>query len=515
MSIFHAINPANGQKLEPAIHESTSEEVSAAVAAAKNAFEQARGRPARWPAELLERIADRMMNLGDPLLERAQAETALPRPRLIGERARTVGQLKMFASIVREGSWVDATIDTADPKRTPAPRPDIRRMLVPRGPVAVFGASNFPLAFGTVGGDTASALAAGCAVVVKGHPSHPGTSALIAQAIGDAIRELKLPDGLFALLQGTRHDLSSALVQHPDISAVGFTGSLRAGRAIFDLAAARPAPIPVFAEMGSVNPLFILPGAMSERADKIATGLAGSVLLGVGQFCTKPGLIFTIGDDAALTGALAEMLSSAPAGTMLNQNLRESFTKALEQVATRPGVKTLTNGQPSQYASISPSLFETDAVTWQREQKLHEEAFGPAAVIVHCRNIDEALGCIDHLEGNLTGTLHISPSDHSDAAKLIPALSEKVGRVIINGYPTGVEVNNAIVHGGPYPATTDPGFTSVGSSAIARWVRPIAYQDLPDALLPEALRDSNPLGIERIINGVRTRDSVSEAQKGQ
>ena len=507
--VFRAVNPATGAELDPLIREASPRYAAAAVGVAVEAFEQTQDLPPRWSADLLERIADRIMDLGDALLDRGEAETALPQPRLTGERARTTNQLKMFAAIVREGSWVDAVIDTADAKRQPAPKPDLRRMLVPRGPVAVFGASNFPFAFGAVGGDTASALAAGCPVVAKGHPSHPGTSQLFADAVAAAIAELKLPKGLFALLQGRSHELSGALVEHPDITAVGFTGSLRAGRALFDLAAARPVPIPVFAEMGSVNPLFVLPGAIAEKRDKIAADVAGSVLLGNGQFCTKPGLLFTIGDDAELLAALRQRIAAQPAGTMHNPGLRESFTKQINAMAAVPGVRAAAQSQPAGYAAVTPSLFETDAATWKREHKLHEEAFGPATLVVHCKDATEAVDCIDHLEGSLTGTLHVGAGDDAAAEKLLRHLQAKVGRVIVNGYPTGVEVNAAIVHGGPYPATTDPGFTSVGSAAIARWVRLIAYQDVPDALLPPALRDANPLVIERTIDGRRTRDAVN------
>ena len=506
---FHAINPATGQALDPPIIEATTSDVDVTADAAQKAFEQTLDLPPRWPADLLDSIAGKIMDLGDALLDRGEAETALPRARLVGERGRTTSQIKMFAQSVREGSWVEAVIDTADPERKPAPRPDLRRMLRPRGPVAVFGASNFPFAFGAVGGDTASALAAGCPVIVKGHPSHPGTSALFVEAVRDAVKERGLPAAVFALLQGRSHELSAALVRHRAITAVGFTGSLKAGRALFDLAASRPDPIPVYAEMGSVNPIVLLPGALGARGEAIARDLSGSVLLGGGQFCTKPGLIFTIGDDSKnFVAALAKNVSPQSTCTMLNQNLRDNFRLRLSRMAEVPGVNPVAQGQPFSFAGMSPSLLETDAATWARSHELHEEAFGPAALVVHCKDADEALACIESLAGNLTGTVHVGAGDESAARKIIHALEEKVGRVIVNGYPTGVEVNNAIVHGGPYPATTDPGSTSVGSAAIRRWVRLIAYQDTPDALLPPALQNANPLGIERIINGRRTRDAI-------
>jgi NADP-dependent aldehyde dehydrogenase len=507
-TLLYATNPATGAQLQPGFAEAGDADVNAAVAAAVAAFNQTLDLPPRWPADFLDATADRIMSLGDALLERGEAETALPRPRLTGERARTVGQLKMFAGTVREGSWVDAVIDTADPARTPLPKPDLRRMLRPRGPVAVFGASNFPFAFGTLGGDTASALAAGCPVVVKGHPSHPGTSKMFTDAVRDVIAARKLPAGLFALLQGRRNELSAALVTHEKITAVGFTGSLRAGRALFDLAAARPLPIPVFAEMGSVNPVVILPRAIAEKGDAIAQGLAASILLGGGQFCTKPGLVFTIGDDKGkFVAALASQIMTQSPVTMLNANLRESFSLRLADFANVAGVTTVAAAQSTGHAAVSPALFATDAATFQRNRALHEEAFGPGAVVVNCPSLDDALACIDALAGNLTGTIHATPADR-DAAKILRHLEQKVGRVIVNGYPTGVEVNNAIVHGGPYPATTDPGTTSVGSAAIRRWVRMTAYQDTPDALLPPALQNANPLRIERVINGKRTADPI-------
>lgn len=505
---FHAINPATGEELQPAIRESTAADVDTAVKAGVDAFIATMQLPPRWSAELLDAIAARIMDLGDALLERGEQETALPRVRLTGERARTTNQLKMFAEMVREGSWVDATIETADPQRKPAPKPDLRRMVRPRGVVAVFGASNFPFAFGAVGGDTASALAAGCPVVVKGHPSHPNTSALFAGAVTAAIDQLKLPPGLFTLLQGRGHELSGALVKHPFVRAVGFTGSLTAGRAIFDIAAARPYPIPVFAEMGSVNPIVIMPGALRTRGEIIARDLSASVLLGGGQFCTKPGLIFTLGDDAKFIDLLAQTIQQQPACTMLNQNLRDNFRLRVSKLAGLRGVKAILPGSASSYAAAAPSLFRTDAKNWHRNSDLHEEAFGPGAVVVHCDSVDQVVECIDHLGGNLTGTVHADDSDTADVASVLDRLTFKVGRVIVNGYPTGVEVNAAIVHGGPYPATTDANSTSVGSAAIRRWVRMIAYQDTPEALLPPALKNANPLGIERTVNGQRTRNAI-------
>jgi len=507
---FDSVNPGTGEILSPKFAEANSDEVDSAMAAARAAFLEVREREPRWPAELLEAIARHIEALGDDLLERGELETALPRARLTGERTRTCAQLRMFAAIVRDGSWVEAVIELADPNRQPLPKPDLRRMFVPRGPVVVFGASNFPFAFGACGGDTASALAAGNPVVVKGHPSHPGTSELFARAVAAAIEECNLPAGLFSLLQGRQHELSGWLVQHPATQAVGFTGSQRAGRALFDLASRRESPIPVFAEMGSVNPVVILPGAVRERAEAIAKDLSASLLLGGGQFCTKPGVVFVVADkERRFVGALAEQVKAAPPATMLNRQLRDSFAQRVGQFLDIRGVTALVPGNPLGEAAMSPALFETTAEAFLREPRLHEEAFGPGGVVVECQSADEALACVESLGGNLTGTLHPGTTeDRSLAARVLRTLENTVGRVIVNGYPTGVEVGNAIVHGGPYPATTDSGTTSVGSAAIRRFVRPVAYQSTPQDLLPPALRDDNPLGIMRLVNGKWTDQGI-------
>ena len=509
VSTFYSVNPATGAKLkEYAI--AGAAEVDAALSGAAKAFEELTALPPRWQADLLDAIADRIMDLGDALLERGEQETALPRARLTGERARTVNQLKMFAAIARDGSWVDAVIDTAMPQRQPLPRPDIRRMYVPRGPVVVFGPSNFPFAFGVCGGDTASALAAGCPVVVKGHPSHPGTNDLFAGAVNDAVAQLKLPARTFSLLQGRSHDLGAALAKHPATTAIGFTGSLRGGRALMDLAAARPRPIPVYAEMGSLNPLVILPGAMSERRDAIATGLAGSVLLGLGQFCTKPGLIFTVGQADDFIAALARAIANTAGGAMLSATLRDGFCARAGEFAKAPGVTTLVDGAPSGHATMAPSLWQTSADNWLDNRELQEEAFGPGALVIRCRSEGDALSCLDKIEGSLTATLHLGAADDQQlAARLIARMKRLAGRVIVNGSPTGVEVCSAIVHGGPYPAMSDAHFTSVGSAAILRWVRLVAFQDTPDNLLPPELRDANPLRIERLVDGKRTSEPLS------
>jgi len=476
------------------------------MAAASAAFEAVANLDPRWPASLLDRIAEEIMALGDALLDRAAAETALPRGRLISERGRTVGQLKMFAQIVREGAWLDATIDTGDAHRQPLPKPDVRRMAIARGPVAVFGASNFPFAFSAVGGDTASALAAGNPVIVKGHPSHPGTSELFATAVLAAIKARNLPPGLYALLQGRSNDLGAALVRHPAAAAVGFTGSRKAGRALFDLAAGRPNPIPVYAEMGSLNPLIILPGAIQERGAAMAKDLAGSILLGGGQFCTKPGVILMVGNPTEFLVALEQHISSTQSVTMLNQPLRDGFLSRVTQWKRIDGVRA--SGAPAAigYAGTRPILFETTAAVFLSEGELREEAFGPAALVVRCDDETEIARVLGTLGGNLTATVHAAAGDNPVA--LIGAMQSIAGRIVFNGYPTGVEVCNAMVHGGPYPATTDANSTSVGSAAIRRFARQVAFQNTPDEFLPPALQNGNPLKIIRNVNGRMTAEPV-------
>jgi len=411
---------------------------------------------------------------------------------------------------------VDAVIDTADPERMPLPKPDVRRMLRPIGPVVVFDASNFPFAFGPCGGDTASALAVGNPVVVKAHPGHPATDELFAGAVVEALTEAGLPPGLFGLLQGASPGFSRALVEHPLTEAVGFTGSQRAGRALYDAAAARPRPIPVYAEMGSVNPLVVLPGALAERPEAVADGLAGSVTLGVGQFCTKPGLVFLVEGPGmeAFRAHLAAKMGGAAALPMLNATIRDGYRRSVEQAAA-PGVETLVRGECAGSALAAPALMAVDSRSWLDRPALHEEVFGPAALIVRCRDGEDLLAAVSVLEGQLTGTLHIGTNDAPDHVRRIAsALERRVGRVIFNGYPTGVEVCHAMVHGGPYPATTAPGSTSVGTLAIRRFSRPVAWQDAPNALLPPELRDENPRRIWRTVDGQITRQPITSAEGG-
>ena len=497
-------NPATGEVMSPEFCEAGADPADAAVVAALSAFSETRDLEPRWSAKLLEAVAAKILDLGDVLLNRATQETALPLARLTGERGRMINQLKMFASLVRDGSWRNATIDTAEPNRQPLPKPDLRRMNRPRGPVAVFGASNFPFAFGAVGGDTASALAAGCPVLAKGHPSHPGTSELLASAALAALLETGLPRGLFGLLQGRSHELSARLVQHPGVTAVGFTGSKKAGRSLFDMAAARGRPIPVFAEMGSLNPLIVLPGAMRERCGQIAKDLAASILLGGGQFCTKPGLILTLGESGDFLAALTPHLKSSPPVTMLNQSLRDNFAGRIAEWSGTSGVTVLIRGEPSGYASVSPSLFCASASTFIEQAVLQEEVFGPAALVIDCDGVAEMRRVLQCVGGSLTGSIHAGTTD--DRLPFLRELETLVGRIVFDGYPTGVEVCGAMMHGGPYPATTDGSWTSVGPAAIGRFVQMVAYQNAPDQFLPPELQKSNPPAIVRTINGRRTTE---------
>jgi 2,5-dioxopentanoate dehydrogenase len=512
-AVNYGVNPATGATLEPGFHEATSAEVLRAVTEAEAAFRADSGKGAEDRAGLLEAIAEEIENAGDTLVNRVMEETGLPEGRVRGERGRTMGQLRLFATLLREGSWVEARIETALPDRAPIPRPDLRNMLVPLGPVAVFGASNFPLAFSVAGGDTASALAAGCPVVCKGHPAHPGTSELVGRAINAAVRSCGFHPGTFSLVNGAGASVGTGLVEAEGITAVGFTGSLSAGRALFNTAAARRSPIPVFAEMGSVNPVFLLSGALAERSAALAAGLAGSVTLGSGQFCTSPGLVFAT-NGPELDPFLRELkaaIGGVSPQTMLHEGIASSYKAGLGRVEGTPGVDTLASGAGAGNegaASAHPQVFLTDAATFRVEPHLHEEVFGPASIVVACESVDEMIALANLLEGNLTGSVHMTAAEAEDARRLFEAIQSRVGRVIVNGFPTGVEVSHSMQHGGPYPATTAAGTTSVGTGAIRRFVRPVCLQDYPAELLPEELRDENPRGILRQVNGQYTRDAI-------
>ncbi len=510
---FTSVNPRNKQAGSVAFHNATTEEIHAAVTAAADAFEQSRNFSAARLADFLDTAAAEIIALGDELLQTADMETGLGLPRLTGERGRTIGQLQGFAKLLREGTYVEAIIDTALPDRQPAPRPDIRRMRFAIGPVAVFSASNFPFAFAAAGGDTASAWAAGNPVVVKGHPGHPATSELFALAINRAITATGFPAGWFSLLQGATVEVGQLLVQHPLLQAVGFTGSLRGGRAIYDTAAQRPHPIPVYAEMGSINPVVILPAAITARAEALAEGLAGSATMGSGQFCTNPGIVFV--QDSAETQSFIQnyrdKMAARPAGVLLNEQIESGLEHAVAATQARPAIHTLTGGYVVDGDSFAyaNTVLQTKGTDFIADPALQTEHFGPVTLFVVCSSSDELVTALQSLHGNLTATIHAEPADLDTAQAYVDVLREKVGRLLWNGFPTGVEVVHAQMHGGPYPATTASSTTSVGYTAIQRFMRPVAFQNTPDALLPDALKNTNPLNIWRIVNEVKTKDAIS------
>jgi alpha-ketoglutaric semialdehyde dehydrogenase len=492
--------------------EATEETIHAAFAAAEQAFPDFRQISTEQRAVFLERIGEEIEALGDDLLKTASVETGLPvAERLAGERTRTINQLKMFAALIREGSWVDARIDRAIADRKP-PKPDIRRMLIPLGPVAVFSASNFPLAFSVAGGDTASAFAAGCPVVVKAHPAHAATSELTARAIAKAAHTTGMPPGVFSLIHSTRNEIAVAVVKHPLAKAVAFTGSLRAGRALFDAAANRPEPIPFYAEMGSVNPVFVLPGALRERAEAIAQGLKSAVTVGVGQLCTCPGLTVGIGSDnfTQFTEKLKGLFAEASPATMLYPGILQSYEAGTERLKAIEKVQTTQSSKAADRSKTEgqPSVFMTDIATFKKHRELGEELFGPSTVVVRCRSREEVEEVARNLDGHLTATIHGTPEDLADYASLVSILENKVGRLLFNGFPTGVEVCASMQHGGPYPATTDSRSTSVGTAAILRFARPLAYQNFPQTALPPELQDKNPRGIWRLVDGQLMKDAL-------
>jgi len=502
---MYATDPATGQRLQPEFIAATAEEVERAVRLAHEAFEVYGLVSGRDRAAFLRTIASKIESDASAIIERASQETALPQARLQGETARTCGQLRMFAQVAEEGSWVNARIDRADPDRKPIPKPDIRSMLRPLGPVVVFGASNFPLAFSVAGGDTASAFAAGNPVIVKAHPAHPGTSELVGRAIQQSVIERGLPEGVSSLLfdGGTR--VAAELVRHSRVKAVGFTGSRTAGKALMNIAASRPDPIPFYAEMSSTNPVFILPRAVRERAATIAAGLHSSFTMGAGQFCTKPGVVFLSQDSAASVFAdkLRELVVGTPAPHLLTKTIYSSYDYAIAKRKTDSTVKLVAEGMQGSADNgftVRPTLFETDAPSFPGSD-LDEEIFGPTTLLVQHSSHDQILAIARALEGHLTATIHGTEEDLLEYSDLIAILETKVGRILFNGFPTGVEVTHAMVHGGPYPATSDGRSTSVGSQAIYRFARPVCYQGFPDEALPDVLKNANPLGIWRMIDG--------------
>ena len=508
---FKAYNPSVGMEMDPVFSGASTSEVGRSLTLAEAAFDEYRQKPPGDRADFLERVAGEIEALGDDLIQRGMAETGLPETRLVGERGRTVGQIRMFAALVREGSWVDARIDHALPDREPLPKPDIRLMLMPMGPVVVFGASNFPLAFSVAGGDTASALAAGCPVVVKAHRSHPGTAELVGRAIQKAVTESGIPEGVFSLLHGRGQEVGTALVKHPLTRAVGFTGSQKGGRELFDVASSRPTPIPVYAEMGSLNPVFVLPGALAERGEQFAEGLCQSVNLGVGQFCTNPGLVLGLEGEHldVVKSKLEGLFSETPNATMLNPGIREAYDAGVAAVHSSSGVTLVAKASTppdSEKTQAVAHVFSTDVETFLSNDQLGDEVFGPSTLLVGCTSKPDMEKVAKDLEGHLTATIHGTEEDLVEFSDLVSILEGKVGRLIFNGFPTGVEVCGSMPHGGPYPATTDGRSTSVGTAAIFRFTRLMCYQGFPQSALPPELQDENPMELWRMVDGDFTKD---------
>ena len=498
-----AVNPATGETLAPLFGGATLADLDHACALAHDAFDAYREAPLAARAAFLDAIADQVMALGDTLTDRCVAESGLPRARIEGERGRTVVQLRMFAGVVRQGDFLGVRIDPAQPERKPLPRPDLRLRFIPVGPVAVFGASNFPLAFSVAGGDTASALAAGCPVVAKAHPAHPGTSELMGRAIQQAVRDCGLPEGVFSLLFDSGLEISQALVADSRIKAVGFTGSRAGGTALMKIAASRAEPIPVYAEMSSINPVLLFPHALAKRGAATAKAFVSSLVLGAGQFCTNPGLVLAIdGPDLdSFIDTAAKALAEMPASTMLTPGIHRAYDAGVAHITGHAGVATEARGQAGSQYQARSALFSTTADAFANSPALQDEIFGAASLVVRCPDLAALRRIVDGMEGQLTAALHIEPEDYDAARSLLPALERRVGRILVNGFGTGVEVGHAMVHGGPYPSTADGRSTSVGSLAIERFLRPVSYQDLPDALLPDALKTENPLGIRQRLDG--------------
>lgn len=498
---FTAFRATDETILETPFYEATTLEINEACNVAAQAFEIYKNKSCVEIAEFLETIAQEIIGLGDILIETAKAETGLPDARLNGERGRTTGQLNLFAKMLREGSWVNAIIDKAQPERQPLPKVDIRMMQIPIGPVAVFGASNFPFAFSVAGGDTVSALAAGCTVVFKAHQAHPGTCELVAIAINKAIEKCNMPSGVFNMVQGATHQTGSTLVNNPQIKAVGFTGSFKGGKALYDLATKREQPIPVYAEMGSVNPVFFLPGIIKEKGDILAKSFAESVTMGVGQFCTNPGMFVVKNseDSSEFIAKTAEEMLAITVGPMLTSGIKKAFLSGIQKIKTLNGVSCLTqqvNG------NVTPHLFTANMADVLSNEEIAEEVFGPSTVGVYADNTQEVLDFAKQLKGHLTATIFGTAEDLVEYKELVNILQQKVGRLIFNNFPTGVEVTHAMVHGGPFPATTDSRSTSVGTTAIYRFTRPVCFQNCPDELLPDALKSNNPLNITRLVDSV-------------
>lgn len=499
-----AVNPATGEALAPATISATEQEVARALSLAEEAFAIYRSKSGGEKASFLRAIATNIEAEVDTIAERGPLETGLPEGRMRGELGRTIGQLRLFANLVEEGSWVDARIETAQPDRQPLPKVDLRSMQRGLGPVAVFAASNFPLAFSVAGGDTASALAAGCPVIVKAHSSHPGLSEIVAEAIVSAAKATGMPEGVFSMVFGGGRTVGQALVKAEQIKAVGFTGSQAGGRALMDLAAARPEPIPVYAEMSAINPVVMLEGALGANSEAQAEALYGSLTMGVGQFCTNPGLVFIPAGAKAFESKLGEVASAGATGTMLNAGICQAYRDGVSTLIEQTNVEVLAHVASDACGQAGPAVFRTTASEFMSNEALTSEVFGPATLLVSYENGAELLQLCSSLEGQLTASIFGSDAEFGKSSELIDILEQKAGRLIFNGYPTGVEVCHSMVHGGPYPSTSDGRSTSVGSMAINRFVRPVSYQSFPQASLPVELQDGNPLAIARLVNGVVT-----------
>jgi len=508
--LLNGVNPATGEVLNPAYHSASEEEVDEAVRLASEGATHFSTFPGKKRAEFLRRIAENLEQLGETLVERAVLESGLPAARIRNERARTCFQLRFFANMVDDGSWVDARIDRADPARMPSPKPDVRSMLRPLGPIVVFCASNFPLAFSVAGGDTASALAAGNPVVVLAHYAHPGTAELVGTAIQTAASSLGIPEGVFSLLYDSGHGVAKNLVRHPSIRGVGFTGSRAGGMTLMEIASSRPEPIPFYAEMSSINPVFVLPSALKSGSDSIAKGLHESATLGVGQFCTNPGVIVTMGDTETFVARFTELMSNTATGTMLNRHIVDSYRRAVKKrseqsnITVRWSALSASEGGPHA-CSAGTAVFETDVRSWVDDPDLQDEIFGPATLVVRGESHADLLEIAKSLDGNLTATIVGTADDLLEFSDLVAILETKVGRISFNNFPTGVEVCEAMVHGGSYPATSDSRSTSVGGRAILRFTRPVCYQNFPDSALPLELQDANPLRIWRLEDGRHTQ----------
>ncbi len=512
---FRAHDPVRNQAIGPDFHCATANDIKAAVRLAHEAFASYSRMSGKKKGTLLREIAANVEAIAEEVIERGALETALPKARLQNETARTCGQLRLFAQVVEEGSWVMARIDRADPERKPVPKPDIRSILRPLGPVVVFGASNFPLAFSVAGGDTASALAGGNPVIVKGHSAHPGTSELVGRAVQVAVRRCNMPEGVFSLLFGGGGEIGTALMKHPWVKAGGFTGSRTAGRLLMNIVATRPEPIPFYAEMSSTNPVFILPGALRQDADKIAAGLHASFTLGAGQFCTKPGMVFFPegADGSRFVASLQQAVNESAPFHLLTDVIRSSYRQGIATRKNKTNLHLLAEPRSRGDNSVEVALFEADAQSFLMDPDLAGEIFGPSTLLVRHSQREEIMGIAGGLEGHLTATIHGTEEDLREFSDLISVLEGKVGRLIFNGFPTGVEVCHAMVHGGPFPATSDGRSTSVGSQAIYRFCRLVCYQGFPEAALPDELKNSNPLGIWRTVDGEVTREAVSQREK--